>query len=128
MARTRDRELQAPPASLTAPSRARPVLLGTLSVRVEPEAERVAIEAALEAGVRLIIANVRDIPALPLTMMLARDQLILPHEEDLQEVRATAARAAAAGIETELLRVSSPRPVTALLELAREREVGLIVF
>jgi hypothetical protein len=32
------------------------------------------------------------------------------------------------GIETELLRVSSRRPVTALLELARDREAGLLVF
>ena len=44
----------------------------------------------------------------------------LPHEEDLEAVRATAQRAAALGLDTELLRVTSPRPVTALLESARD--------
>ena len=37
-------------------------------------------------------------------------------------------RAAALGISTELLRVSSRRPVTALIELATERDAGLLVF
>ena len=32
------------------------------------------------------------------------------------------------GIPTELLRVSSPRPLTALLELTDERRAGLLVF
>ena len=43
-------------------------------------------------------------------------------------MRATAERAAALGISTELLRISSRRPVTALLELAAERDAGLLVF
>jgi len=65
--------------------------------------------------------------------MLARisfapDYVTLPHEEDLEAVRATAARAAALGIATELLRVRSPRPVTALIELTHDLEVGLLVF
>jgi nucleotide-binding universal stress UspA family protein len=60
--------------------------------------------------------------------MLAPEYATLPHEEDLDEVRATASRAVALGIETELLRVSSPRPVRALIELAASRQVGLLVF
>ena len=108
--------------------RARPVLLATLSVRVDPSAERMAVESALEAGVRLIVANMLLLPAYPLTVMLAREAATLPHEEDLDAVRATAARAAALGIQTELLRISSPRPVTALLELVAERDPGLLVF
>jgi hypothetical protein len=60
--------------------------------------------------------------------MLARDYATLPHEEDLDEVRATARRAAALGIATELLRISSLRPVKALLELASDRAAGLLVF
>jgi hypothetical protein len=43
-------------------------------------------------------------------------------------VRATAARAAELGIATELLRVTSRRPVRALLELVGERQAGLLVF
>ena len=117
------------PTSCTAErSRARPVLLGTLSVRVDPSAERMAIDSALEAGVRLILANMLMLPPYPLTYMLAPEFATLPHEEDREAVRGTAERAAMLGIETELLRVSSRRPVTALIELAGEREAGLLVF
>ena len=43
-------------------------------------------------------------------------------------MRETAARAAALGIKTELLRVTSKRPIAALLEVLHEREAGLVVF
>jgi hypothetical protein len=109
-------------------SPSRPVLLGTLSVRVDPTAERMAIDTALEVGTKLILANMVMLPPYPLTVRLAPEYVTLPHEEDLDAVRATAARAAALGIATELLRVRSPRPLTALIELAHEREVGLLVF
>jgi hypothetical protein len=105
-----------------------PVLLGTLSVRVDPSAERMAIDTALELGARLVLANMLTLPPYPCTVGLAREFAVLPHEEDLEAVRATAERAAALGIPTELLRVSSPRPVTALIELAHEHRVGLLVF
>ena len=39
-----------------------------------------------------------------------------------------AARAAALGISTELARVSSRRPLQALLELVQERDPGLLVL
>jgi Universal stress protein family len=109
-------------------SPSRPVLLGTLSVRVDPAAERMAIDTALEVGAKLILANMVMLPPYPLTVRIAREYVTLPHEEDLDAVRETAARAAALGIATELLRVRSPRPLTALIELAHDREVGLLVF
>lgn len=109
-------------------ARSGPVVLATLAVRVEPVAERVATEAALEAGVKLILASMLTLPPLPMTLMMARENATLPHEEDLEAVRATAQRAAALGLDTELLRITSPRPVTALLELVGERSVGLLVF
>jgi hypothetical protein len=106
----------------------RPVVLATLSVRVDPVAERVAIEAALETRARLLLANLIWLPPHPTTLILAREYATLPHEEDLDAVRATADRAAAAGIPTELLRISSRRPLAALIELVREREPGLVVL
>lgn len=109
-------------------SRAKPVMLATLAVRVEREAERMAFASALDAGAKLIVASMIMIPPYPATVMLARDYATLPHEEDLDEVRATAQRAAALGIATELLRISTRRPVKALLELVRERDAGLLVF
>jgi hypothetical protein len=106
----------------------RPVVLVTLSVRVDPAAERVAIDAALETGARLLLANLIWLPPHPTTLILAREYATLPHEEDLDEVRATAGRAAALGIPTELLRISSRRPLVALIELVSERQAGLVVL
>jgi nucleotide-binding universal stress UspA family protein len=128
MAQILDRGRQRTGETVAERGRASPVLLGTLSVRVDPSAERMAIDSALEAGANLIIANMLPLPPYPLTVMLVPECATLPHEEDLDAVRATAARAAGLGIRTELLRIASPRPVTALLELACEREVGLLVF
>jgi nucleotide-binding universal stress UspA family protein len=111
------------------PTRARPVLLATLSVRVDPSAERMAIDSALEAGVPLIIANLLPLRPYPTTLgLVGPEGLNLPHEEDLEAVRATAERAAKLGLETELLRVTTRRPLQALLEVARERDAGLLVF
>lgn len=116
----------APPAR-GAPA-SRPVVLATLSVRIDPAAERVAFEAALETRCRLVIANMMWLPPHPTTLTLAREYLTLPHEEDLDEVRATARRAADRGIPTELQRIHSRRPLTALLELVAERDAGLLVL
>jgi nucleotide-binding universal stress UspA family protein len=128
MPQTLDRSRDAIGQTALGRSRASPVLLATLSVRVDPSAERMAIDSALESGAKLIVANMLLVPPYPLTVMLAPEFATLPHEEDLDAVRATANRAAAVGVATELLRISSRRPVTALLELAREREAGLLVF
>lgn len=106
----------------------RPVVLATLSVRVDPRAERMAIESAAQTRAPLILANMLWLPPHPTTLTLAREHATLPHEEDLEAVRETAARAAAAGVRTELLRISSRRPLAALLELISERQAGLVVL
>ena len=128
MSEVRDRDRTAAPAQ--APERhARPVVLATLSVRIDPAAEEMAIASALEAGVPLIVANMLHLPPYPATVMLmGAENATLPHEEALDEVRATAARGASLGIKTELLRVTSRHPVRALLTIAAEREAGLLVF
>jgi nucleotide-binding universal stress UspA family protein len=61
-------------------------------------------------------------------MLLGPAAAVLPHEEDLDAVRATARRAAALGVKTELLRVVTRRPVPALLEVVQERDAGLLVL
>jgi nucleotide-binding universal stress UspA family protein len=128
MADVRDRDRTAAPPEPARRS-ARPVVLATLSVRIDPAAEEMAVASALEAGVPLIVANMLHLPPYPATVMLVGPGgATLPHEEALDEVRATAARAAALGIRTELLRVSSRHPVRALLELVAERDAGLLVF
>jgi len=76
-----------------------------------------------------MIANLLELPPYPATLTLHGPGVAtLPHEEALDEVRATANRAAALGIRTELLRISTRRPVRALLEIVAERDAGLLVF
>jgi nucleotide-binding universal stress UspA family protein len=115
---------QAPPAQ----AESRPVVLATFSVRIDPRAERMAFDSVLEIGTRLIVANLMMLPPYPTTIMLAREYATLPHEEDLEAVRATAVRAAELGIDTELLRISSRRPLAALIELIAERRASLVVL
>jgi nucleotide-binding universal stress UspA family protein len=128
MPKLRDRH-EAVPGVPAGPTQARPVLLATLQVRVDPSAERMAIDSALEAGVPLVLVNLIRLPPYATTMILmGPEHTTLPHEEDLDAVRATAQRAAELGVKTELLRVRTTRPVQALLEVASERDAGLIVF
>jgi nucleotide-binding universal stress UspA family protein len=114
-----------------APSRStgggqRPVLLATLRVAFDPLACDLAVDAAVESGHPLIVAVVVELPPLPLSVMLGYDQIDSP--EEAAAFAAPAALAASLGVAVERLRIRSPRPVTALLELAAEREPGLLVF
>ena len=104
-------------------------MLGTLSSRVEPDAERLAIESAVENGVPLIVVNAMPMPACPRALVLAGHRaLTFPHEEDYAAVRATAQRAASWGLKVEHLRVTSPRPARALVQIANERRAGLLIL
>jgi len=104
-------------------------VLGTLSSRVEPDAERLAIESALENGVPLLVVNVMPLPACPRALALGGPRALdFPNREDYEAVRATAQRAASWGLKVEHLRVTSPRPAKALVQIANERGAGLLVF
>ena len=104
-------------------------MLATLSSRVEPDAERLAIESAVETGVPLLVVNVMPMPACGRALAFAGPQaLTFPLEEDYEQVRATAERAAKWGIRVEHLRVTSPRPTKALVQVANERGAGLLVL
>lgn len=104
-------------------------MLGTLASRVDPSAERMALESALETGAKLLVVNVVRLQLFPRTLALhGLSGVTLPHEEDLEAVRATARRAADAGLRVEHLRVKSSRPVDALVEIAHQRDAGLLVF
>ena len=106
-----------------------PVILGTLSSRIEPKAEALAIESAVENGVPLLVVNVMPMPMCPRTLVLAGPgALTFPNEEDYEAVRATAQRAASWGLKVEHLRVTSPRPAKALVQIANERRAGLLVL
>jgi nucleotide-binding universal stress UspA family protein len=103
-------------------------MLATLAARIDPAAERMAIETALETGARLLVANVVRLPPYRVSLALhGPSGAVLPHEDAREAVRAAAQRAADLGLETELLKVFSKHPSRALGEVARERDVALVV-
>jgi nucleotide-binding universal stress UspA family protein len=112
-------------AERPAASSAGPVVLATLSARVDPEAERLAIESCLDASVPLVVVNAVAAPACPRSLHLGA---LDPEREDYVAVRATAERAAAFGIRVQHLRVTTPRPARAIVEIAKERAAGLLVL
>jgi nucleotide-binding universal stress UspA family protein len=100
-------------------------MLATLAVPFEPESARIAIQAAMEGGVKLIVVDAVEMPLWLQSMTTRRD---LEDEADRAEIGRMANNAAALGLEVEHLRVRSPRPIEAVLELCGEREAGLLVL
>ena len=79
-----------------------------MSVRIDPAAERMATETALETGAHLVIVNLVRLPLYGTSLVLhGPDGAVLPHEDDRDAVRATAQRLADRGVDVELLRVFS---------------------
>ena len=106
-------------------SGARPVMLATLDVPFDSEAAAFGVDAAVESGVVLIVVNVVETPFLP-SALAGWDVPAPPEVED--SLSAPSRLALALGVEVERLRVRSPHPVDALLQVAGEREPGLLVF
>jgi nucleotide-binding universal stress UspA family protein len=102
------------------------VLLATLGVPFERAAVELAVDTSLENGQPLIVANVVELPPLPLSVMLGYDQIDDPR--DAEAFRAPGELARSLGVTVERLRVKSPRPIEALLQLVAERSPGLLVF
>ena len=102
------------------------MLLVTLGVPLAAAAPALAVDAAVEAGQPLIVANVVELPPLAMSVRLGYDQLPDPVVDET--LRDAAALAVSLGVRVERLRVKSPRPLPALLDLIAEREPGLLVF
>src|SRR6187431_3216413 len=105
----------------------RPVLLATIDAPFDEEAATFAVESALECGQPLIIVNVLQIPLGPLCVAMGYGPLE-PSEQAAANLRAPAELAHSFGVTIERLRVLSPHPIDALLEVVRERKPGLLVF
>ena len=104
---------------------ARPVLLATLDVPFAEEAMVFAVDSAVESGQPLLVVNVAEI--LPTHWSLVGYGYI--EREDLQcELLKPAKLAQSLAVRVERLRVCSPHPIDALLELVAERGPGLLVF
>ena len=106
-------------------SRARPVLLVTLDVPYADEAIAFAVDSAVENGQPLVLVNVAEV--LPTAYSLLGYGYV--EREELQDaLRKPAELARSLAVQVERLRVCSPHPVDALLEVVAERDPGLLVF
>ncbi len=107
-------------------TRGDPVLLATLGVPFDPDGLSFALDAAVESGRPLVVANVVRLEPLPMSVMLGFDRL---EPAELADALLEPARLARSlGVEIERLRVRSPRPLSALVELVSEIRPGIVVF
>jgi len=105
---------------------ARPVMLVTFDVPVDPQAAEFAVDAAVESGQPLVVVNVVDMPIRPVTSSWGAEVVVT--EDVDSSLRAPAELARALAVEVERIKLVSPRPLTALLELVDERLPGLLVI
>ena len=106
----------------------RPVLLATLGVPLNEEASVFAVDTAVESGQRLVVANVTALEPLRMSISLGYDTLPELTPEVSASLRRSAELARSLGVHVERLRVRSPRPLQALLELVADVRPGLFVF
>ena len=103
----------------------RPVLLVTLDVPYAEEAIAFAVDSAVENGQPLVLVNVAEV--LPTAYSLLGYGYV--EREELQAALFEPVRLASSlALEVERLRICSPHPVDALLEVVAEREPALLVF
>lgn len=106
----------------------RPIVLATLGVPFEDVAAAFAVDAAVEEGRTLILVNVTRLEPLWLSVRLGYDALEEFTPEVAGSMRRSVALARSLGVQVERLRVRSPRPIAALLEIVAERGPGILVF
>lgn len=111
-------------ADIPVGSGSRPVMLVTFDVPFEPGAAALAVDAAVESGQRLIIVNAVEITLGMLTLSMYQ-YVGTPEVEDA--LCAPAELANSLSVDVERLRLCSPHPIEALLELVAERGPGLLV-
>jgi hypothetical protein len=103
----------------------RPVLLATLDVPFADDAIAFAVDSAVESGNPLVVVNAAEV-LLTASAMAGYGYV---ERADLQsELQRPAELAGALAVPVERVRVCSPHPVDALLELVAERRPGLLVF
>lgn len=115
----------APPQTGKAARNVRPVMLLTLNVELEEQAIAFAIDSAAAAGAELYICD-----AIPLEYRNYVGHAAHQYAEQLirKHLSAVAERARDRGVNTSQLAFHNRRPVKAALEVAREEQIGLLVF
>jgi nucleotide-binding universal stress UspA family protein len=103
----------------------RPVVLATLDVPFSEEATALAVDSAVESGQPLVLLNVAEVLPTPYTLL----GYGYVEREDLQDaLRKPAELAQSLAVRIERLRVCSPHPIDALLEIVAERDPAMLVF
>jgi nucleotide-binding universal stress UspA family protein len=103
------------------------VLLATFDVPFDDAAARFAVDAAVDSGRRLIVANIVELPPLPMSVMLGYDMLDYTPEM-AASLLGPVQRAQTLGVHVERIRVKSFRRIDALVDVARERKVRMLVL
>jgi len=107
------------------PTAGRPVLLATLDVPFSEEAMAFAVDSAVESGQPLLVVNAAEV--LPTVYSVIGYGYV--ERKDLQDaLRKPAELAHSLAVRVERLRVCSPHPVDALLEVVAERDPAVLVF
>jgi nucleotide-binding universal stress UspA family protein len=103
----------------------RPVLLATLDVPFAEEATAFAVDSAVETGQPLVVVNAVEVLPTHATF-LGYGYVERPDLQD--DLRKPAELARSLAVRVERLRICSPHPLAALLELVAERDPGMFVF
>ena len=103
------------------------VLLATFDVPFDEAAAVFAVDAAVESGQTLIVANIVELEPLPLSIRMGCDSLEYTPQL-AASLLAPVELALSLGLRVERLRVKTFRRVDALVELAKERRVNLLVL
>ncbi len=121
------RRPRAPRVELEVGTIGRPVVLATLGVPFDPQAAAFAVDTAVESGQPLVLLNVVELILSPQAVVFGLSWE-LAGERDARALAEPARLASSFGVQVERLRVCSPHPVDALVELVAERSPGLLVF
>ncbi|HZQ15807.1 MAG TPA: universal stress protein [Gaiellaceae bacterium] len=106
-------------------SRERPVLLATLDVAFDEEAVAFALDSAVETGRPLLVVNAAEVLLTPATLV----GYGYVEKEHLQaELGRPAELARDLAVRVERLRVCSPHPLDALLQVVADRRPAVLVF
>ncbi len=114
------------PVDTVAGQAGRPVMLVTFDVPFEAEATVFAVDSAVETGQPLIVVNAAEVPLGPISLSMKYEYVGTDEVETA--LRAPAVLARELAVEVERIRLCSPRPADALVELVGERGPGLLVI
>ncbi len=107
------------------PSGSWPVMLVTFDVPFAPGAAELAVDTAVESGQALLVVNAARVELGPISLAMKYEYFGTQEVEEALARPAELARELS--VEVRRLRVCSPRPVDALLEIVREHRPALLV-